>query len=89
MGVKPLKNKSDISLSPQVQKQAVLGLLGKANPQGSSDIQTGVSALNEALSSTGLGDGGLMASVGATSLNFSSLIPHLLSDQHFGGSENE
>jgi hypothetical protein len=88
IGIKPLKNHADLTLSPAAQRTVVDALVEKANPHGSADIQDGLASLKTALAFAGLGLGGAMANEGATSLDFGQLVPQQITQWHFGGSEH-
>ncbi|ANL44052.1 hypothetical protein AMC82_PD00644 (plasmid) [Rhizobium phaseoli] len=83
VGVQPFSSMAELSFSPEQQVSVVQELMFKANPQNSADIARGLWALSAALGSVGLGAGGLMAAVGATSLKFNDLVPQELHKWHF------
>jgi len=87
VGIKPFSSMGQLSLSPEQQLPLVQGLFAKANPQGSTDISSGLGALSQALGEIGLGAGGIMAPVGHASLNFYEMLPQELLNWHFLGED--
>ncbi|ASR09869.1 MULTISPECIES: hypothetical protein [Rhizobium] len=87
VGIRPFSSMAELSFSPEQQVSVVQELISKANPQNSADIATGLGALSAALGSVGLGTSGLMAAIGAPSLNFDELVPQEFQKWHFLGED--
>lgn len=85
LGLKPVKNLADISLSPSGQLGAVMGLISDTLGKGTADTSEALNFAKAQMARVGFCQGGFTAGLGSTKLDTKTLIPFELGKSFFNG----